>query len=54
MTDKWPNEEGFISEGEIISLFKATATVLKGTLVKLTGDLEVQRPHQTVTQSEWR
>ncbi|MBX5327603.1 MAG: DUF2190 family protein [Candidatus Bathyarchaeia archaeon] len=42
MTDKWPSEEGFISEGEIVSLFKATAAVSKGTLVKLTGDLEVQ------------
>jgi len=42
MTDKWPQEEGFISEGEIISLFKATANITKGTLVQLTGDLEVQ------------
>lgn len=42
MTDKWPSEEGFISEGEIVSLFKATAAVSKGTLVRLTGDLEVQ------------
>jgi len=42
MTDKWPSEEGFISEGEIVSLFKATAAVTKGALVKLTGDLEVQ------------
>lgn len=42
MTDKWPDEEGFISEGEIVSLFKATAAVTKGTLVRLTGDLEVQ------------
>lgn len=41
-TDKWPDEEGFISEGEIVSLFKATATVSKGTFVRLTGDLEVQ------------
>jgi hypothetical protein len=42
MTDKWPSEEGFISEGEIVSLFKATATVAQGTFVRLTGDLEVQ------------
>jgi predicted RecA/RadA family phage recombinase len=42
MTDKWPEEEGFISEGEIVSLFKATAAITKGTLVQLTGDLEVQ------------
>jgi len=42
LTDKWPDEEGFISEGEIVSLFKATAAVSKGTLVQLTGDLEVQ------------
>ena len=42
MADKWPSEEGFISEGEIVSLFKATAAVSQGTLVKLTGDLEVQ------------
>lgn len=42
MTDKWPDEEGFISEGEIVSLFKATAAITKGTLVRLTGDLEVQ------------
>jgi len=42
MTDKWPEEEGFISEGEIVSLFKATASISKGTLVRLTGDLEVQ------------
>lgn len=42
MTDKWPSEEGFISEGEIVSLFKATAAVSQGTFVKLTGDLEVQ------------
>ena len=42
MTDKWPNEEGFISEGEIVSLFKATGTISKGTLVRLTGDLEIQ------------
>ncbi|MEM2917795.1 MAG: DUF2190 family protein [Candidatus Bathyarchaeia archaeon] len=42
MTDKWPNEEGFVSEGEIVSLFKATANIAKGTLVQLTGDLEVQ------------
>ena len=42
MTDKWPSEEGFVSEGEIVSLFKATAAVSRGTLVKLTGDLEVQ------------
>jgi len=41
-TDKWPDEEGFISEGEIVSLFKATATISKGTFVQLTGDLEVQ------------
>lgn len=42
MTDKWAEEEGFISEGEIVSLFKATADIEKGTLVRLTGDLEVQ------------
>ena len=42
MTDKWPNEEGLISEGEIVSLFKATGAISKGTLVRLTGDLEVQ------------
>jgi hypothetical protein len=42
MTDKWPSEEGFISEGEIVSLFKASAAVSKGMLVKLMGDLEVQ------------
>jgi hypothetical protein len=42
MTDKWPNEEGFVSEGEIVSLFKATGAISKGTLVCLTGDLEVQ------------
>jgi hypothetical protein len=42
LTDNWPDEEGFISEGEIVSLFKATAAVTKGTLVRLTGDLEVQ------------
>lgn len=42
MSDKWPEEEGFISEGEIVSLFKATAAVSKGTLVQLTGDLEIQ------------
>ena len=42
MTDNWPDEEGFISEGEIVSLFKATAAVTKGTYVQLTGDLEVQ------------
>jgi len=42
MTDKWPEEEGFISEGEIVSLFKATADISKGNLVRLTGDLEVQ------------
>ena len=41
-TDKWSSEEGFISEGEIVSLFKATATISKGTLVRLTGELEVQ------------
>jgi len=41
-TDKWPDEEGFISEGEIVSLFKATAAISKGTFVRLTGDLEVQ------------
>jgi len=43
MTDKWPDEEGFISEGEIVSLFKATGTIAKGKLVYLTGDLEVQQ-----------
>ena len=42
MTDKWPEEEGFVSEGEIVSLFKATAAISRGTLVRLTGDLEVQ------------
>ncbi len=42
MTDKWPDEEGFVSEGEIVSLFKATAAITGGTLVQLTGDLEVQ------------
>jgi hypothetical protein len=42
VTDNWPDEEGFISEGEIVSLFKATAAVTKGTYVRLTGDLEVQ------------
>jgi hypothetical protein len=42
MTDKWSEEEGFISEGEIVSFFKATANVTKGTLVRLTGDLEIQ------------
>ncbi|TET19628.1 DUF2190 family protein [Candidatus Bathyarchaeota archaeon] len=42
MTDNWPDEEGFISEGEIVSLLKATATITKGTYVRLTGDLEVQ------------
>jgi len=42
LTDKWPDEEGFISEGEIVSLFKATGTISKGTFVYLTGDLEVQ------------
>jgi len=41
-TDKWSHEEGFISEGEIVSLFKATADITKGTFVRLTGDLEVQ------------
>jgi len=43
MTDKWPDEEGFISEGEIVSLFKATGTIAKGKLVYLIGDLEVQQ-----------
>ena len=42
MTDNWPDEEGFISEGEIVSLLKATAAITKGTFVRLTGDLEVQ------------
>ncbi len=42
MTDKWPEEEGFVSEGEIVSLFRATAAITRGTLVQLTGDLEVQ------------
>lgn len=42
MTDNWPDEEGFISEGEITSLLKATAAITKGTFVRLTGDLEVQ------------
>lgn len=42
MTDKWPSEEGFISEGEIVSFFKATANITAGTFVHLTGDLEVQ------------
>ena len=41
-TDKWSYEEGFISEGEIVSLFKATADITRGTFVRLTGDLEVQ------------
>lgn len=40
-TDHWPDEEGFISEGEIVSLFEAAAAITKGTLVYLTGDLEV-------------
>jgi len=42
VTDNWPDEEGFISEGEIVSLLKATAAITKGTFVRLTGDLEVQ------------
>jgi hypothetical protein len=41
MTDKWSEEEAFISEGETTSLFEAAAAITKGTLVYLTDDLEV-------------
>ncbi|MFQ5712140.1 MAG: DUF2190 family protein [Candidatus Geothermarchaeales archaeon] len=38
MSDKWPNEDGIISEGPIVAIFKAGADITKNLFVKLTAD----------------